>query len=53
MEPIFMWKQWVNLLLGLVVVVFAYTGAHVIRFVIAGLLIVILSLWSALEKKQA
>lgn len=46
-----MWKQWANALLGIVVIVFAFTGAHVIRFVIAGALILILAVWSALEKK--
>jgi hypothetical protein len=47
-----MWKQWVNVLLGLAVVVMAYMGGdHTIRFVIAGVLIAALALWSALGKK--
>ncbi|MGC9599411.1 MAG: hypothetical protein ABSE18_03440 [Minisyncoccia bacterium] len=46
-----MWKQWVNFLLGLLVVIFTYvTPGHTIRFVIAGLAIALLSLWSALKK---
>jgi hypothetical protein len=47
-----MWKQWVNLLLGLAVIVMAYVGGgHTLRFVIVGVLIAVLALWSALEKK--
>ncbi len=46
-----MWKQWINALLGLLVVIFAYTGASVTTFVIIGIIIIILALWSALEKK--
>jgi len=46
------WKQWVNLLLGLAVIVMTYMGGvHTLRFVIVGALIAILALWSALEKK--
>ena len=46
-----MWKQWINLILGLLVVIFAVMGGnHAIRFEIAGVLIAILSLWSALKK---
>lgn len=49
-----MWKQWVNFLLGLLVIVFAYvTPGHTIRFAIVGLIIVLLSLWAALGKKSA
>lgn len=46
-----MWKQWVSAVLGLLIVVFAYSGAHVIRYVVVGIVIAALSLWSALEKK--
>jgi len=46
-----MWKQWVNFLLGLLVVIFAYvTPGHTIRFAIAGLVIALLALWAALKK---
>ncbi len=48
-----MWKQWVNVLLGLAVIVMAYMGGgHTIRFVIAGLLVAALALWAALEKPK-
>lgn len=48
----FDWKQWANVVLGLLVIVFATSGAgHVIRFIIVGALIVILALWSALARK--
>lgn len=47
-----MWKQWVNLLLGLAVVVMTYMGGgHTLRFVIVGAVIAALALWSALEKR--
>jgi len=48
-----MWKQWVNAILGLAVVVFALMGGgHTIRYIIAGALIFIVAIWSALEKKK-
>ncbi|MCL5006772.1 MAG: hypothetical protein M1153_01305 [Patescibacteria group bacterium] len=47
----FNWKQWANVVLGLLVIAFAYTGAHVTRFVVVGVLVVVLALWSAFEKK--
>jgi hypothetical protein len=46
-----MWKQWVNLILGLLVVVAAYVGGSMVWYVVLGLLIAILSLWEALGKK--
>ncbi|HVB19756.1 MAG TPA: hypothetical protein VNF51_00495 [Candidatus Paceibacterota bacterium] len=47
-----MWKQWINVLLGLAVIVLAYMGGdHTTRFVIIGVLVAILAFWSALEKK--
>lgn len=47
-----MWKQWINFILGLLVMVFAYLGgAHTLRFVIAGLVIAVLALWAALAKR--
>ena len=46
-----MWKQWVNVVLGILVVFFAFTGLHTIRFVIIGAAIAILTAWSALEKQ--
>ncbi len=46
-----MWKQWVNLILGLLVVVLAYSGGSMVWYVVLGVLIALLSLWEALEKK--
>lgn len=46
-----MWKQWVNVLLGLLVIIFAYMGAGTTWMAIAGLLVAVLALWAALEKK--
>jgi hypothetical protein len=49
----FDWKQWANVLLGLLVIIFAFTGGHVLRFVIVGAIIVILAVWAALERKKS
>ncbi|MCL4405060.1 hypothetical protein M1295_00555 [Patescibacteria group bacterium] len=46
-----MWKQWVNVVLGLVEVVAAYMAAAPAVLAIVGLVIAILALWSAVEKK--
>lgn len=46
-----MWKQWVSALAGLLVIAFAYSGYHIYRFVIAGAIIAVLCVWSAMEKK--
>lgn len=46
-----MWKQWVNLILGLLVVLLAYSGGSATWYVIVGIVIALLALWSALEKK--
>lgn len=46
-----MWKQWVNFLIGLAVVVRAYMGGGHTTFIIAGVLVAALALWSALGKK--
>jgi hypothetical protein len=45
-----MWKQWVNFLLGLVVIIMAYTGGES-TLLIVGVLIAVIALWSALGKK--
>lgn len=47
-----MWKQWVNFILGLAVILFAFLGGGYTRYIIVGLLIAILAIWSALEKKK-
>lgn len=46
-----MWKQWVNLILGIIIILFAYMGAGATWMVIAGLLVAVIALWAALEKK--
>ncbi len=46
-----MWKQWVNVLLGILIILFAYMGTGVTWMIIAGLLVAVLALWAALEKK--
>lgn len=47
-----MWQHWANFILGLLVVIFAYMGGdHVLRFVVLGLLIAIVSIWGALAKR--
>lgn len=47
-----MWKQWVNFILGLAVIVRAYMGGGHTTFIIAGVVIAVLAIWSALEKKS-
>ena len=48
----YMWKQWINLILGLVVVLGAYMGMSMTWFVVLGIIIALLALWAALEKKS-
>ncbi len=49
-----MWKQWVNVIMGLAVIAMAYMGGgHTIRFVIVGVIVAVLALWAALERKSA
>jgi hypothetical protein len=47
-----MWKQWVNVVLGLLVVVAAYMGWSITWLAIFGIVIAIVALWAALEKKK-
>jgi hypothetical protein len=46
-----MWKQWVNFILGIAVIVRAYMGGGHTTFIIAGIIIAVLAIWAALEKK--
>jgi hypothetical protein len=46
-----MLKQWANVVLGLVVVVAAYMGAGTTWLAVLGILVAVVALWSALEKK--
>jgi len=43
-----MWQHWINFILGLLVIVFAYSVASTTAFVIMGVLIVIFALWGGL-----
>jgi|GEM_PF-1326084 len=45
-----MWQHWINFILGLLVIVFAYSAAGTTSFVIMGVLIVIFALWGGLAK---
>ncbi len=47
-----MWKQWLNFVLGILVIIVAYMSASVsMTIVILGVLIALIALWAALEKK--
>ena len=46
-----MWKQWVNFILGILVILVAYMGGSVTWMVALGILIALIALWAALEKK--
>jgi hypothetical protein len=48
-----MWQEWINFILGIIVLIFAYSGAGATWLAIAGVLIVIFSLWGALGSKRA
>jgi hypothetical protein len=45
-----MWKQWLNVVLGVVVAIVAYSATQPIWNAILGIVIALLALWSALEK---
>jgi hypothetical protein len=40
-----MWQHWINLILGLLVLIFAYTGAGTTTLAIIGILIILFSIW--------
>lgn len=44
-----MWKQWVNFILAIVVVIMASTGVAMGWMVAVGIVIALVSLWAALE----
>ncbi len=46
-----MWKQWLNFILGLLVIVLAYSGGSMIGYIVLGIVIALVALWAALEKK--
>jgi hypothetical protein len=45
-----MWQHWLNFILGLLVIIFAYTGASVTTFIILGVLIVLFALWGGFAR---
>ena len=45
-----MWKQWINVILGLAVAVMAYYGTTMGWIVGTGAIIALIALWSALEE---
>jgi hypothetical protein len=45
-----MWKQWVNVVLGILVIIGVYSGIHVGWVVTGVAIMLILSFWAALEE---
>jgi hypothetical protein len=43
-----MWQHWINFILGLLVLILAYTGVGTTTLAIMGVLIIIFSLWGGL-----
>jgi hypothetical protein len=48
-----MWQHWINFILGLLVVIFAYTGAGTTTFVIIGILVIVFALWGGFSKSSS
>lgn len=49
-----MWQDWINFILGIVLLIVAYAAATSTTWiVIIGILVVIFSLWGALNGKKA
>ncbi|HVN26472.1 MAG TPA: hypothetical protein VMT99_02355 [Candidatus Paceibacterota bacterium] len=48
-----MWQHWINFILGLLLIIFSYTGASTTTFIILGILVVIFSLWGGLSRPAA
>ncbi len=44
------WKQWVNAILGLIVLFYGYTDGNSV-VMISGLLVAVVAIWAAMEKK--
>jgi len=43
-----MWQHWVNFILGVILLIVAYTGASVTMLAIIGILLIVFALWGAL-----
>ncbi len=48
-----MWQHWINFILGLLVIIFAYTGAGTTTFVILGVLVVLFALWGGFSRSPS
>jgi VanZ family protein len=48
-----MWQDWVNFVLGILLLVIAYSTASATWIAIVGVLVIIFSLWGALGTKKA
>ncbi len=47
-----MWKQWVNFVVGVILVIMSLTAATVdVYYLIGGVIVAVLAIWSAMEKK--
>ncbi len=47
-----MWKQWINFIVGVVIVIMALTSStSETYYLIGGIIVAVLSIWAALEKK--
>lgn len=43
-----MWQHWINFILGIILLILAYTGAGATTLAVMGILIIIFALWGAL-----
>ena len=43
-----MWQHWINLILGILLLIFAYTGTSTGVLAVMGILIIIFALWGGL-----
>ncbi len=49
-----MWKQWVNFIVGVIIVIMALTSSmSETYYLIGGIIVAVLSIWAALGKKGA
>lgn len=42
-----MWQHWINFIIGILLLIFAYTGASATTLVVMGILLIVFSLWGA------
>ncbi len=54
MKNKYMWKQWVNFVVGVIFVIMALSGSSSsVYYLVGGIIVAVLAIWSALEKKSA